>query len=53
MKTLPGMGHSTIGGSAVAAAEVATSLLKRCLGAVEGCKKISEVETKEMKTLNL
>jgi len=42
MKSLPGMGRSTIREGCDAAAEVATFLPEHCLGAIKGCKKLSE-----------
>ena len=53
MKSLPGMGRSTIEGGGAAAAKVATSLLKYCLGAIEDHEKLSKFKMKNMKRFNL
>ena len=47
------MGRSTIGGGGAAATEVATSFPWCYLGTIKGREKISEVEMKEIKKLDL
>jgi len=47
------MGLSTIGGGSAAAAEVATSLLEHCLGAIKGRETLLEFKTKKIKRFNL
>ena len=52
MKSLSGMGRSTIRGGTATDAEVTASLPKRCLGTIEYREKLSEFETEKMKRFN-